>query len=255
MTSPEERFTDRVDDYARYRPGYPEHVAELVTRKAGLDESSAIADIGSGTGLLAELFLQRGHRVFGVEPNEAMRRAGERRLQRFDSFVSLEGSAEHTGLDEESVDVITAGQAFHWFDPARAPREFRRIIRPGGWIALVWNDRRTRETPFQVAYEQLIEKYAIDYHEVSHRRLAPKTICESLGVDSLDVYRFENRQRLSEEAFLGRVRSSSYMPPEDHPKFESMMSEFRGLYGMYAHGGAVTIDYDTVVLIGELKPA
>ena len=148
FTDAKERFSSRVADYVRYRPGYPSALLELLRTECGLRPGHVIADIGSGTGFLSELFLKNGNRVYGVEPNKDMRQAGEEYLASYDGFSSIEGSAEATTLDDASVDFITAGQSFHWFAPDAARREFVRILKPGGWMVIAWNDRRMDEAPF-----------------------------------------------------------------------------------------------------------
>src|SRR5712691_7831802 len=140
-----QRFSNRVADYVRYRPGYPPAVLDLLRTDCGLRPDHVVADIGSGTGILSKLFLENGNRVFGVEPNAEMRQAGEEYLASYDGFSSIEGSAESTTLADSSVDFITAAQAFHWFDPQAARREFARILKPGGWVVILWNDRRMEE--------------------------------------------------------------------------------------------------------------
>src|SRR5882724_12052314 len=161
-----QRFSNRVADYVRYRPGYPPAALDLLRTECGLRPGHVIADIGSGTGFLSELFLKNGNLVYGVEPNEAMRRAGEEYLASYDGFSSIEGSAEATTLDDAGVDFVTAGQSFHWFEPDSARREFVRILKPGGWMVIVWNDRRMDEAPFTRAYENLLERFGIDYKQV-----------------------------------------------------------------------------------------
>ena len=113
MTDPRQRFSSRAEKYARYRPGYPKAVLKLLDTECGLTEASVVADVASGTGLLAELFLENGNRVFGVEPNDEMRRAGERRLERHGSFASVAGTAEASTLDGNSVDFVDTGEALH----------------------------------------------------------------------------------------------------------------------------------------------
>src|SRR5215469_16795520 len=137
-----QRFSNRVTDYARYRPSYPPELLDLLRMECGLQHEQNIADIGSGTGLLTKLFLENGNRVFGVEPNGEMRSAGEEVLRGYPNFTSIDGSAEATTLADSSVDFISAGQAFHWFDVELARGEFRRILKPGGWVVIVWQDRR-----------------------------------------------------------------------------------------------------------------
>ncbi|MDP8950409.1 MAG: class I SAM-dependent methyltransferase [Actinomycetota bacterium] len=158
-SDPTQRFTNRVDHYVKYRPSYPRAALDLLKTECGLTSASLVADVGSGTGILSELFLENGNRVFGIEPNERMRETGERRLGRHPRFTSVAGTAEATTLDGDSVDFVVAGQAFHWFDPERARAEFSRILKPGGWVALVWNLRRKDATPFLAAYERLLEVY------------------------------------------------------------------------------------------------
>ena len=170
MTDSTQRFTGRVEDYARHRPAYPPELLELLRRECGLTKDTVVADVGSGTGILARLSLDNGNRVIAVEPNDEMRRAGELLLSGHGRFESVTGTAEATTLPQRSVDLITAGQAFHWFDPGAARKEFARVLKPGGKVVLVWNDRRKRGGPFLEAYEGLLETYANDYAEVEHGR-------------------------------------------------------------------------------------
>ena len=161
MPKPTERFSDRVDAYVKYRPDYPRAVLELLQTECGLTPRSAVADIGSGTGKLSELFLRNGNSVYGVEPNPEMRLAGENLLSSYPGFVSVAGSAEATTLPDQSADFITAGQAFHWFDQKLARQGFERILKPDGLVVLVWNERLT-DTSFLEAYEMLTQTYATD---------------------------------------------------------------------------------------------
>ena len=142
------RFSDRVADYVRTRPGYPTAVLDILGTETGLNPATVVADVGAGTGLSAELFLRNGNTVFGVEPNREMREAAESLLAGYANFHSVAGSAESTTLPDASVDLIVAGQAFHWFDVPRARAEFRRILRPDGVVVLMWNTRRLDTTPF-----------------------------------------------------------------------------------------------------------
>src|SRR5260370_29926783 len=160
-----QRFSNRAADYVRYRPGYPAAVLDLLRTECALRPSHVIADIGSGTGLLSKLFLENGNRVFGVEPNQEMRQAGELHLQSYRGFVSVEGSAEATALPAACADFVAAGQAFHWFEPEKPRREFQRVLRPQGWVAAIWNFREM-EAPFARAYEDILVKYGTDYTRV-----------------------------------------------------------------------------------------
>src|SRR5277367_2962064 len=140
FTDSKQRFSSRVADYVRYRPGYPSEALALLKKECGLLSGHAIADVGSGTGFLSELFLKSGNRVYGIEPNKEMREAGEEYLASYDSFASVDASAEATTLEDATIDFVTAGQAFHWFDATAVSREFRRILKPDGWVVVMWND-------------------------------------------------------------------------------------------------------------------
>ncbi len=249
---PTARFSSRVADYAKYRPGYPAELLRLLEEECGLTAGSVVADVGSGTGLLSELFLRNGNRVYGVEPNRAMREAGERMLTAYANFVSVDGRAEATGLEGGSVDFVTAGQAFHWFDPAGARREFRRILRPGGWVVLAWNDRRTAGTPFLEDYERLLLEYGTDYREVSMKYMEESSLSTLYGGAGFRTRDFVNEQVFDFEGLRGRLTSSSYSPEPGHPNFEPMVRALEALFRRHERGGRVVVTYDTKVFYGRL---
>src|SRR5687768_3532729 len=180
-----ERFSDRVENYVKFRPGYPPEVLQLFRDEMGLTPDSVIADAGSGTGISARVFLGNGNTVHGVEPNDAMRKAAEEWLAGFAEFQSREGTAEATGLRDDSVDFVIAAQAFHWFDRDKSREEFLRILKPGGYIVLIWNERQLNSTPFLREYEQFLLKFANDYTRVRH---------ENVGRESLKLF-FRNEFR------------------------------------------------------------
>src|SRR5215831_5496944 len=171
MTDVTQRFSSRVENYIKYRPGYPNEVIETLRSECGLTSGSIIADVGSGTGILTEMFLRDGNTVYGIEPNREMREAAERLLKDYPHFRSVAARAEETTLGDASVDFVTAGQAFHWFDLEKTGEEFARVLKPQGWIALIWNERVTTTTPFLVAYEQLLKDYSTEYEQVDVRRI------------------------------------------------------------------------------------
>jgi SAM-dependent methyltransferase len=252
MPDPTQRFSNRVENYIRYRPGYPKEILAMLQRECGLKTESIIADLGSGTGILAELFLANGNRVFGVEPNQEMREAGERSLQTYPGFKSIGATAEATTLPDQSVDFITAGQAFHWFDRARCREEFARILRPAGWVVLVWNDRRTESTAFLKAYEQLLLAYGTDYEQVNHKRVDAPVLREFFGTDPARQT-FPNYQHFDFAAVQGRLLSSSYVPEAGEPRYEEMLAALRSLFADHQREGRVTFEYDTVVYYGRLS--
>jgi SAM-dependent methyltransferase len=246
------RFSSRVSDYVKYRPGYPPEVVRLLETECGLAPESVVADVGSGTGLLSELFLRLGNRVYGVEPNREMREAGERLLAAYTNFVSVEGRAEATTLEDEGVDFVVAGQAFHWFDPTGARREFLRILRPGGWVVLVWNDRRTEGTPLLEDYERLLLEYGTDYKEVSVKYAEESSLAALFGPGEPLMKTFDNEQVFDFDGLKGRLTSSSYAPQPGHPNFEPMMRELEAIFRRHERDGRIVVNYDTKVFYGHL---
>ena len=247
-----QRFSSRVSDYVKYRPGYPSAVVTLLEDECGLGPESVVADVGSGTGLLSELFLRHGNRVYGVEPNREMREAGEQLLAAYPNFVSVEGRAEETTLEEASVDFVAAGQAFHWFDPPRARREFARILRPEGWVVIVWNDRRTSGTPFLEDYERLLLAYGTDYKEVSVKYAEESSLAALFGPVAPSQKTFDNEQVFDFDGLRGRLTSASYTPEPGHPSYAPMMSELAAVFRRHEQGGRVVVTYDTKVFYGRL---
>jgi SAM-dependent methyltransferase len=249
-----QRFSDRVENYIRYRPSYPSEITSLLQQECALNPASVVADIGAGTGMLALPFLRLGCRVYGVEPNREMRLAGQRLLADQPNYIALDGSAEDTGLPTACADFVTAGQAFHWFDAHRAGIELRRILRPGGWAVLVWNERRTGSTPFLRAYEELLLRYATDYGEVNHRNTEedPHKIPDFFSGDFRTVI-FANTQIFDLEGVCGRLMSSSYAPLPGHPNHAPMMAELEAIFSRCQSSGHVAFEYDTQVFYGHLS--
>lgn len=252
MSDPTTRFSGRVEDYVRYRPHYPPAVVRALEEGCGLSSDSVVADVGSGTGILSQTVLELGSRVFGVEPNREMREAGERMLARFPRFTSVDGRAEETTLPDASVDFVMAGQAFHWFDRERSHAEFARILRPGGWVTLVWNKRRKTGTPLVVAYERLLLEHALDYTAVDHDRITDGMIAEFFGPAAVQVRSFENHQVLDYAALEGYLRSASYVPAPGHPSHATMVQALRVIFDELEVGGSVVLEHDTLLYFGQL---
>lgn len=250
MTRPDAltRFSSRVADYVRYRPGYPALVYRLLADEHGLRSAAVVADVGSGTGISARVFLEHGHTVLGVEPNAEMRAAAEQLLAQFAGFRSVSGRAEATTLDAGSVDWVIAAQAFHWFDVDACRVEFRRILRAGGRIALLWNDRRC-DTPFLREYEVLLQNYATDYREVDHRQVESDGRIERLFGGAPRRAIFENVQVFDFDGLRGRLLSSSYAPGPGHARHEPMLAALRELFERHERDGVVRVHYDTKLFV------
>jgi SAM-dependent methyltransferase len=251
MKNATERFSTRVENYVKYRPHYPPAVIECMREKCGLTEASIVADVGSGTGILTELLLQNGNRVYAVEPNQEMREAGERLLYSHERFVSIAATAEATTLPQSSVDLVTAAQAFHWFDSVRARIEFQRILKPDGWVVLVWNERHDASTAFSRDYEQLLRDFATDYKEVNHKQVDDNALsrffCNDFGRST-----FDNSQSFDFESLKGRLLSSSYAPEAGHPQHPAMISKLREIFDAHQVNGKVIFPYNTNVYYGSL---
>lgn len=248
---PTRRFSSRVDNYVRFRPGYPKEILSLLKSECGLNPQSVIADIGSGTGKLTELFLENGNPVFGVEPNRDMREAGERLLKPFPNFTSVDATAEETTLPKAAIDFIVAGQAFHWFDRDRCRKEFARILKLGGWVALVWNDRKTEATPFLVEYEKLLQTYATDYSKVDHKNIDDAVVRDFFGF-APGKQKIPSAQQFDFEGLKGRLLSSSYAPDKGQPGHNEMLRDLEKIFNARQQNGRVEFAYDTVVYYGKL---
>lgn len=251
VSNPTQRFSSRVNDYVLYRPGYPVEILELLKSECGLTTRSVIADIASGTGIFTRMLLENGNRVFGVEPNHDMRKAGESFLASYSNFTSVAGAAEATTLPDRSVDFVTAAQAAHWFDREHARNEFVRILRPGGWTVLIWNERRTDTTPFLLAYEKLLLEFGTDYEDVRHERTTD-AIGSFFAPSPFEKRVFAMRQEFDYDGVRGRLLSSSYAPAAGHARHEPMLRQLRRIFDAYQENGRVSFDYDTRVYYGLL---
>ncbi|MEM9164386.1 MAG: class I SAM-dependent methyltransferase [Cyanobacteria bacterium P01_F01_bin.4] len=242
--APTQRFSNRVADYVKYRPDYPPALLAYLTQHCGLVPGQTIADIGMGTGLLTRHFLDNGNCVYGIEPNVDMRSAAVEYLHPYANFHPLDGQAEATTLPTDSVDWVIAGQAFHWFDRSAARAEFERILKPGGWVALVWNDRLESD-PFQQAYEKFLLTYATDYCQINHRNLTPTVLADFFTPHPMHMATFENSQVFDFEGLKGRLLSCSYAPTSEHPSYVQMMAALRSLFDNHHRQGQLWFRYTT----------
>jgi SAM-dependent methyltransferase len=253
MIKPTERFTSRADAYARHRPGYPPEAITLLKERCGLSAHTLVADVGSGTGILTARLLETGAAVFGVEPNGAMRAVAEAELRHWPRFQSLDGTAEDTKLSAQGVDLYVAGQAFHWFDVPKARLEALRVVRPGGWGALLWNERPNDATPFLADYEAMLKLYAPQYASITASRANEASMREFLG-GVMERATFPNQQQLDFAGLQGRLMSSSYAPEPDDPGHAPIIAALRRVFDEHAQKGRVVLPYQTLVYFGRLKP-
>jgi ubiquinone/menaquinone biosynthesis C-methylase UbiE len=242
--NPTNRFSNRVENYVKYRPSYPDAVIAFFREQFGLQLHHQVADIGSGTGIFAELLLKNGLRVNCVEPNDAMRLAAEEQLSHYEGFRSVKGQSEQTGLEAHTVDLITAAQAFHWMEPVATKEEFNRILKPGGHIALIWNIRLTN-TPFLEAYEKLKNDFGTDYSTAG--RDTPSVIAAFFAPARMQLSIFPYEQWLNFEALKGQLLSASYIPLPDHPRYKEMMQQLTQLFEAHHENRLIKMAYETKV--------
>jgi SAM-dependent methyltransferase len=249
---PTRRFTDRVDAYVAARPAYPDEIAHLLARELSLPKGATIADLGCGTGLSCVPFLRAGFSVIGVEPNDAMRAAGDKFLAGKGDFRSVAGQAETTNLPDASVDLVIAAQAAHWFDLPRASAEALRILRRPARAALIWNDRDATGTAFARGYEELLRKFGTEYEQIRHRHAAEGTVAPYFGHQGYRAATLTNATRLDFATLIARVNSASYMPAPDAPTYAQMLAQLRRLFDAAQQDGKVAMDYVTRVFFGEI---
>jgi ubiquinone/menaquinone biosynthesis C-methylase UbiE len=247
------RFAKRSAFYAPSRPGYPDAVIELLGRECGWTPGAIIADVGAGTGISSELFLRHGSTVFAIEPDAEMRACAEYLLPRHKGFQVVGGSAESTGLPDSSIDFVAAATAFHWFDIDVARVEFRRILRPQGWVVLLWNERRSESSNFSRAYEDLLQSFGTDYKQ--RWGTQRKNLLQTVGRFFAGPHgekRFENLHSLDFDGLRARLLSASYAPLPGEPGHDGMIAELRQIFERFQGDGQIAFEYETVVCWGRL---
>lgn len=248
MSDSTTRFSNRVENYVKYRPGYPEEIIDYLQSDFNLSPNKLIADIGAGTGISATLFLKGGYAVKGVEPNEAMREKAVELLSGYDKFTAINGTAEHTTLSENSIDVIVCGQAFHWFNNDAAKAEFKRILKQDGVVVLIWNERLATYD-FERDYDKLITRNGKDYVSVDHRNIDTESIENFFETGIVRLKSFANKQVFDFDGLKGRLLSSSYMPAENEAGYDKMLSELKDLFQQYQQDNLIQINYETKVYV------
>ncbi len=252
MNDSTKRFSNRVENYVNYRPHYPQEIISYLNEHIDFTHEKIVADVGSGTGISTELFLQNGNKVYGIEPNKEMREAGEKYLEKYEHFISVAGTAEDTLLENDSMDVVVCGQAFHWFDVMKAKEEFKRILKENGCVILIWNSRKIDTSDFLIAYEKLLLKYGTDYEKVVHKTLESgddNTIQWFFNPHKSYIKSFKNIHVFDFEGVKGRLLSSSYAPIDN----KEMLDELKKIFDKYNENGNVEFEYETKVYFGKVK--
>lgn len=250
---PTERFSSRVDAYREHRPRYPRALLDVLRKECGMTSATAIADVAAGTGLLSEIFLENGNPVIAIEPNASMRAVCEELCSEYPMLRCVDGTAEATELADGAVEMVTVGQAMHWFDLPKTRAEFARILRPGGWCVVVYNHRRMRGDAFHDGYERILEEFGEDYRAVQGRHLTEERLEAFFSPVAMQCATLPNHQELTLEGLVGRILSSSYMPQEGHPGYGSMMDAARTLFTANAYNGLVRMEYECTVCYGRLR--
>ncbi len=246
------RFSNRVENYVKCRPHYPNEIINFLQIECGLSSTAIIADIGSGTGISSELFLINGNKVYGVEPNKEMRQAGEKTFSDNPNFISVDAKAEATTLQSESVEFIVSGQAFHWFHKVACKNEFKRILKPDGYVILMWN-LRDRKSSFMDQYENILIKYGKDYEKLYQDDVDETEIKNFFYPAVMNKIKFPHFQDLNYEALEGRLLSSSYIPLNDSPFYNDMIMALKNIFAKNNINKKVKMEYETVMYCGRLQ--
>lgn len=246
-----ERFSTRVANYVKYRPDYPNQLIDTLVEQLGLTPASSIADIGAGTGIFSQLLLNTGLSVTAVEPNQKMLAAAKVQLNNHPDFSFRNNSAEQTGLTSHSLDLITVAQAFHWFNNDASIQEFKRILKPKGQLALLWN-QRDLDCEFQQQYHQLLLKYCESYDSVNHMNLSSEKIKQYYSPNDVQVFEFRHVQYLDHQSLLGRLLSTSYCPASHAAQFSGLSADLKALFEKYENKGNIEFNYICKLYLGRL---
>lgn len=244
-----QKFDGKAAVYAKARPGYANELVRLLSDN-GVGKDSFVADIGSGTGIFSKVLLELGCNVYGIEPNEDMRRESEKLLAHFTTFDPVNGAAENTTLRDRSVDFITVAQAFHWFDIEKFKMECQRIIKDNGKVILIWNSR-IMESPLVKENEQIFQRFCPDFKGFSG---GIGYMDESIQnfFNNFTVNRFPNYLSFAKAKFIERNLSASYSLKENDAQYDLYLTELNNLFDKYAVDGMLLVPNETIVYIGEV---
>jgi len=249
---PTERFSSRVEAYRRFRSRYPREIIPLLEERCALTRESVIADIGAGTGMLSELFLENGNRVYGVEPNADMRAVCEELVPRHPLLTCVDGAAEETHLPDRSADFVAIGRALHWFDQARCRPEFIRILRPGGWVVLASQGPHTRSEPVVRDFQTILKEHGLDYAQMRHRYDLDNLARRLYAGGEFHEAEFASAEEMTYEELEGFMLSLSVTPQPGHPGFPAMQQALREYFARHESGGKIRIPMTCKIHFGHL---
>ncbi|WP_077617528.1 class I SAM-dependent methyltransferase [Bacillus sinesaloumensis] len=247
-----DKFTDKAEIYAKYRPSYPLEYIEYLISESGLNEDSLIADIGSGTGILSRHLLERGFAVIGVEPNDDMRTVAEQTVKPGTRFISLNATAENTTLKDNSIDLVTVAQAFHWFNMEQFRLECQRILKQEAKVALVWNSREA-SSDINKESAEVCRKYCPNFKGFSGgMEETPIPFHQFFKDGKYETTYFGNDIHLHLDGFLGRYLSASYSPKENDKEYNSFITALTNLFDKYSNNGTIIIPNTTRSFLGQV---
>jgi SAM-dependent methyltransferase len=250
---PTERFTGRVEAYRRYRSRFPREIIPVLQQRCGLTPASLVADIGAGTGMLAEIFLENGNTVLAVEPNAEMRAACAELSSTHPALTCIDGTAEVTGLPGDSIDFIAVGRAFHWFDREKCRPEFMRILRPGGWVVIASSGPRRGPDGVSRDHELLLREHGLDYTALRHRYNVDEAVRDFFAGSEPEQVDFQGLENLAYEELEGHTLSLSVTPQPGHRKFPAFQEALRGYFDRYQFGGKIALPMRCRVVFAQLR--
>lgn len=247
-----ERFSNKAEKYELYRPAYPEDSISKILELCNVipSDNVKIADIGSGTGKFTKLLLDKEFMVYAIEPNEQMRTIAENKFINYKNFNSINKTAESTGLEDNSISIITVAQAFHYFDLDKVKKEFKRILKSDGKVVLLWNFR-LRESNFIKEYENIIYNLHSSKVKPTH---AQDNMTDKVFKDFFENYEIiniSNSQEFDFESLWGRTLSNNHMPNENEPEYLQLYDDIKKLFNKYQKKGKVLFQYRTQIVVGD----
>lgn len=249
-----DRFNDKAEKYEKYRPSYPKESLEIIQEQChlALNNNIFIADIGSGTGKFTELLLEKDCNVYAIEPNDNMREIAEAKFIDNPNYNSINSNAENTGLDDNSVDLITVAQALHYFDIEKAKDEFKRILKSNSKVVLLWNFRY-RESDFMKEYEKIVYTFhSKDLQPTFAQDKMNESVYNKLFSEYKD-FSIPYTQELDFNDLWGRVLSSNHAPKKNDPNYNKLYKNIKELFDKYQHNKKIKFEYHTKVVIGSIK--